>query len=140
MVRAVEDGKQTGRLTNVGMLLHGNRPLREMLGFLGVWTWTTVTFALVNDGVWMYRKLLFLVVVALSTLAYLLCFWLPTYLVMRWRRKRRLANYVAGALVAWVPCGAFCAVFRFPVAFVLGAIIALVGGSIAYYMVERLYK
>jgi len=107
-----------------------------VLGFVGVWVWATLTFALLNDGIWMYRKLLFLLVVGLCTLAYLVCFWLPTYIVMQRRRKRRRANHVVGALVAWMPCGGFCALIGFPVALIAGAIVAVVGGLIAYYIVE----
>ena len=47
-------------------------PLRVMLGFAAVWGASILAFALANDGIWMYRKLLFLAVIALCTLSGLL--------------------------------------------------------------------
>lgn len=112
--------------------------VRAVVGLLSVWSWTTLTFVLLSVGE-MHRKLAFVVVVAFSTFAYLVVFWLPVYVVLRRWRKRRPVNYAVGALVSWVPFGAVSTVFGTPVmGSVSGAVIALAGGVIAYYVVERL--
>ena len=111
--------------------------LRVMLGFVAVWGASILVFALVNDGIWMYRKLLFLAVVALCTLAYLVCFWLPILMTIRWRRKQRFRYYVVGALLAWMPGAAVCCLFWLPVNFVSGLILAVIGGAIAHGVEQR---
>ena len=130
-----EGTQRSGSTTRTSRQDHGL--LRVMLGFVAVWGASILVFALANDGIWMYRKLLFLAVVALCTLAYLVCFWLPILITMRWRGKHRLGNYVVGALLAWIPGAAVCCLFWLPVNFASGLILAVVGGAIAHGVVER---
>ena len=107
---------------------------RVVVAFLVVWVWTAGMFIFVNKISWGPSRAVY----AVGALVYLVLFGIPAGAAMYNMERRSFLAYILAALGASVPVVLYGLVRGSPAGAGIMVAIAVVGGLIAYVIVERL--